>query len=115
VEWLSGKPIEVGPSSAQGAGIMVGWGMLVPGPEGQGSQQGGDPVGPEGWGSWQGMALVIPCRAGAHQGLKGGGTEEWGSQWSVDPAQAVACGPRGHFGPESWIRSCHVELGPSSA
>jgi hypothetical protein len=62
MEQLPGQPVELGPGSARGVGIPVGWGMqlshakLVPSPDG--------------WGSQQGIALVIPRRAGAQQSLR---------------------------------------------
>jgi hypothetical protein len=73
VEWLSGKPVELGPGSTRWVSILAGWGMwlshtkLVPSPERQGSRQG--------------MALIIPHRAGTQQSLRGGKLKGQRSYW----------------------------------
>jgi hypothetical protein len=79
VELLSGKPVELGPDSAQWVGIPAGLGMqfshakLLPGPEG--------------WGSQLCMAPVVPHGAGAQQSLRGGGLKGRWSQQGMDPVQ----------------------------
>jgi hypothetical protein len=61
---LSGKPVELGPGSAQGAGISVECGSGCPMPS-------CDPAGTEGQGSQGSMDLVNPCRSGVQQCLRG--------------------------------------------
>jgi hypothetical protein len=80
-EWEPGgevicKVCRAGACSTGGAGVLVGWEMLLshaklmPSPKGQGS--------------WQGIAPVIPCGAGAQESL-GGGLVRWGSWQGVSP------------------------------
>jgi hypothetical protein len=99
MERLSGKPVELGPGSARGAGILVGLGMwlshtkLMPGPKGQGSGQGRDPARPELWGSQWSMAPVLPHGAGARQGLRGREPEGHGYWCGLDPFIPSELGP----------------------
>jgi hypothetical protein len=89
--------------------IPVGWGMglshakLVTGPNGRGSGQGRDAAGPEGFGSQWGMALVIPLRPGAGQGLRNWEPEGLGSWQDVDLVQSGAHIPRGRDLSGEWI------------
>jgi hypothetical protein len=78
VERLSGKPVELGsaPPEGQGSWWAGGCGCLSPRLVGRGSSpstRSWSPAGPDGQGSLRGGDPVVPCVAGAQQGLKGGG------------------------------------------
>jgi hypothetical protein len=139
---LSAKLVELGPSAAQGAGILEGWGMqlsyveLVPRSKGQRSQQGMDPA----W-SWaqSGSRGDNPTWVGIQKGSRGRGPGEAGMQLSYlelvprrSQGEGIPVGCGSGYSTQSWspawfegpdaqgtgILAEHgssAELGPSTA